>query len=70
MATPQSQLDSGVDIEKTVTNTHLQNTTVKDFAWRDITVTVKDKKTKESKVLLKGVNGVIKAGTAYPSDYL
>lgn len=52
-----------VDLEKRATDAHLQNTTVKNFAWQNITVTVKDHKTKQPKALLRGVNGIVKAGT-------
>ncbi|KFY34223.1 hypothetical protein V494_06956 [Pseudogymnoascus sp. VKM F-4513 (FW-928)] len=53
------------DLERRLTDAHLKNTTVKNFAWQDITVTVKDTKTKEPKALLQGVSGIVKAGM-YP----
>jgi hypothetical protein len=56
-----------VDIEKTAVNdTQLRNTTVKNFVWRDITVTVKDHATKKAKALLHGVTGLVKAGVVLP----
>lgn len=54
--------DLNIDIEERAGDGHLINTTVKSFAWRDITVTVKDHKTKQPKSLLWNVNGIVKAG--------
>lgn len=51
-----------VDVEKKGADKHFLNTTVKDFAWQNITVTVKDHKTKKPKDLLHRVNGIVKAG--------
>ena len=52
-----------VDVEqKAVDEAHLQNTTVHDFTWQGVTVTVKDRKTKQPKVILDGINGTVKAG--------
>jgi hypothetical protein len=50
------------DIEKTDVDAHLQNTTIKNFGWQDVTVTVKDHKTKQPKALLHGVSGIVQAG--------
>lgn len=58
-----SQDASTVDLEKSAADVHLQNTTVKSFAWQNITAIVKDHKTKKPKALLDGVNGIVKAGT-------
>jgi hypothetical protein len=53
-----------VDVEqKAVDETHLQNTTVHNFTWQGVTVTVKDRKTKKPKVILDGIDGTVKAGT-------
>ena len=61
--------NTNIDIEKRAgDNNHLQNTTVHEFVWQDITVTVKDHKTKQSRTLLEGVNGIVKAGIKYRSD--
>ncbi|KAL5344855.1 hypothetical protein ACLOAV_010252 [Pseudogymnoascus australis] len=57
-----SQDRFGVDVEKRGADVHLRNTTVKNFAWQNITVTVKDHKTKQPKDLLHGVNGIVRAG--------
>jgi hypothetical protein len=60
--TDSSQDAFGGDVEKKAVDVHLQNTTVSSFAWQDVTVTVKDHKTKQPKVILQNVNGIIKAG--------
>lgn len=53
----------GTDAEKTMADeAHLQNTTVRNYLWRDITVTVKDRETKQPLHLLENVNGVVEAG--------
>ncbi|SPO01649.1 related to ATP-binding cassette protein [Cephalotrichum gorgonifer] len=59
---PSSRDIFTADVEKTAGDVHLQNTTVNNFAWKNITVTVKDHKTKQPKALLNDVNGVLKAG--------
>jgi hypothetical protein len=52
-----------IDIEQnTVDGTQLMNNTVSSFTWKNITVTVKDHKTKEPKAILDGVNGIVEAG--------
>jgi len=57
----------GTDAEKTVADeAHLQNTTVRNYLWRDITVTVKDRETKQPLHLLENVNGVVEAGVFSP----
>ena len=54
-----------VDIEqKAGDDAHLLNTTVRNFIWQDVTVTVKDNKTGEPKAILDGVEGFVKAGNA------
>lgn len=55
------------DIEKgTVMDyAHLTNTSVHSFSWENVTVTVKDRKTKQPLEILTNINGVIEAGT-YP----
>lgn len=58
----QQQDTYSPDLERRPTDAHLRNTTVKNFAWQDITVTVKDTKTKQPKALLQGVSGIVNAG--------
>ncbi|KAG4032838.1 hypothetical protein MFRU_006g03010 [Monilinia fructicola] len=51
------------DVEKSaVDEMHLQNTTVRNFIWKDVAVTVKDNKTKEPKAILSDVSGAVEAG--------
>lgn len=58
-----AQQSQDVDVEKRAAdNVHMQNTTIKNFVWQNITVTVKDHKTKQPKALLHDVNGIVKAG--------
>lgn len=53
-----------IDIEqKVVDDTHLMNNTVRNYLWQGITVTVKDRKTKEPTNILENVNGIVRAGT-------
>jgi hypothetical protein len=41
----------------------LTNTAIRSFSWDDVTVTVKDRESKQPKDILSGVNGMVKAGT-------
>jgi ABC-type multidrug transport system ATPase subunit len=51
------------DIEKGSTDyAHLTNKTVHSFSWEDVTVTVKDRASKQPLDILSGVNGMIEAG--------
>jgi hypothetical protein len=62
---PSSNISSHVDIEKGtagVDYAHLTNSTVHGYSWEDVTVTVKDRGTKEPVDLLSGVNGLVEAG--------
>lgn len=52
-----------IDIEQSaVDDSHLMNDTAKNFAWKGVTVTVKDHKTKQPKAILDSVDGVVEAG--------
>ena len=42
--------------------THLDNTTVRSLSWRDVTVQVKDRKTKQPIYILSSSNGFVEAG--------
>lgn len=54
---------ASVDVEqKALDDSQLQNTTIKHFAWQDVTVTVKDRTSKDQKTILDRVSGVVKAG--------
>ncbi|RSL63673.1 hypothetical protein CEP53_004346 [Fusarium sp. AF-6] len=48
--------------ERSVAEKHLFNTTVKNLTWRGVTVTVKDRETKELKTIVDNVEGVVEAG--------
>ncbi|KAG0651330.1 abc transporter G family [Hyphodiscus hymeniophilus] len=51
------------DIElQSADDSPLMNHTVKSFLWKDITVTVKDHKTKQPKSILDGVDGLVEPG--------
>lgn len=53
-----------MDVEqKVVDEAYLRNTTVHNFTWQGVTVTVKDRKTKQPKVILDGIDGTVRAGT-------
>lgn len=52
-----------VDIEqKSLDDAHLQNNTVRNFLWHNVTVTVKDKETGHPKLILDNVDGMVEAG--------
>lgn len=62
-STVQRDTRFDVDIEqKPVDHAHMNNTTVHNFAWQKVTVTAKDRKTKQSKAILDGVDGFVEAG--------
>ncbi len=66
MSTANSSVE---DVEKGAAATdyaHLMNSTVHSFSWQDVTVTVKDRKTKEPLEILSGVNGIVEAGALCP----
>ncbi|KAM6526553.1 hypothetical protein FSOLCH5_002650 [Fusarium solani] len=48
--------------ERPVAEKHLLNTTVKNLTWRGVTVTVKDRETKEPKTIVENVEGIVEAG--------
>lgn len=45
-----------------VADAHLYNTTARNISWRGITVTVKDRETKQSKIIVDNVEGYVEAG--------
>ncbi|TAQ83965.1 hypothetical protein B7494_g7711 [Chlorociboria aeruginascens] len=54
---------SAVDIEqKASIASYLMNTTISSFAWKGVTVTVKDHKTKLPKAILENAEGIVRAG--------
>ncbi|KAM0346577.1 hypothetical protein ACHAPU_005289 [Fusarium lateritium] len=48
--------------QRPVVEKHLFNSTVKNFTWRGVTVTVKDRMTKEPKNIVDNVEGIVEAG--------
>ena len=55
--------DYSMDVEqRPVAEKHLLNNTVKNFTWRGVTVTVKDRETKEPKTIVDNVEGIVEAG--------
>jgi ABC-type multidrug transport system ATPase subunit len=58
-----SNAKSSEDIEKCSADyAHLTNETVYSFSWEDVTVTVKDRASKQPLDILAGVNGMVEAG--------
>ena len=54
------------DVEKGATEyAHLTNTTVHSFAWENVSVSVRDRATKQAVDILSGVDGVVEAGTLF-----
>jgi Fe-S cluster assembly scaffold protein SufB len=70
------------DVERVLTNitverqasamARLENTTVYNFGWQNVTVTIKDRATKQPKAILEKVNGFVNAGKTFqwPSNSL
>jgi hypothetical protein len=55
-----------MDLEQRPTSEkQLINTTVHNITWRGVTVTVTDRKTKQSKTLVDNIEGVVQAGSFY-----
>lgn len=51
------------DVEQhAIEGTHLFNTTAQNISWRGITVTVKDRETKQPKAIVDSVEGYVEAG--------
>ena len=52
-----------IDIEqKPLDDAHLMNNDVRTFVWRSVTVTVRDKASKQPKAILDNVDGIVEAG--------
>lgn len=54
---------SSADLEKNEANRFLMNDIVQDFSWSGLTVTVKDRQTKQARDLINDVSGSIQQGT-------
>lgn len=52
------------DVEKMIGGDYAQltNTNIRSFAWKGVTVTVKDRQSQQPKTILSDVNGIVKAG--------
>ena len=67
---PPSQYVSASDPESGFDgDAHLLNTTVRHFSWAGVTVTVKDRVTKELRNIVDDVEGTVEAGK-FPSNEL
>lgn len=54
---------SYLDVEQhTLAEAHLRNTTVRKISWRGVNVTVKDRETKQPKLIVDNVEGYVEAG--------
>jgi ATP-binding cassette, subfamily G (WHITE), member 2 len=57
---------SQVDVEQqAVAEAHLINRTVRNFSFKGVTVTVKDRETKQEKNIVDNVEGFVEAGTCF-----
>ncbi|PYH74738.1 putative ABC transporter [Aspergillus vadensis CBS 113365] len=56
-----SKLD-GSDLERNEAPSYFKNNTVNNFSWRDLTVTVKDRHTKQPRNLIDGISGSVQQG--------
>jgi hypothetical protein len=50
------------DIEKNADYAHLSNSSVRSYAWENVSVAVKDRQTKQQRTILHQCNGVVNAG--------
>lgn len=58
--------DVGKDLEEgSCSEDHLVNTTVKNITWAGVTVTVKDRETKQPRTIVDNVEGIVEAGMCY-----
>ena len=53
--------DAGVDAEN-AESAVFYNSTISEFSWRDVSLTVKDRKTKKPKPLIQNLNGEVHGG--------
>ncbi|WZH42773.1 P-loop containing nucleoside triphosphate hydrolase protein [Fusarium acuminatum] len=59
----RNDLDSSMDSEqRPVAEKHLLNSTINNITWRGVTVTVKDRETKQPKAIVDNVEGIVEAG--------
>jgi ABC-type multidrug transport system fused ATPase/permease subunit len=68
---PNRQDHFVADLELNPTDdTQLLNDTLQSLLWKDVSVTVKDHKTKEPNAILQSINGIVHAGMFLPSSLL
>jgi thiamine biosynthesis lipoprotein ApbE len=52
-----------VDVEqRALAEAHLMNSTVRNFTWKGVTVTVKDRESKQPKTIVDACEGIVEAG--------
>jgi hypothetical protein len=62
-ATSMKQHSDGADPEWGAADEHhLHNTTVKNITWTGVSVTVKDRETKQPRAIVDNVEGIVEAG--------
>ncbi|KAL4955224.1 P-loop containing nucleoside triphosphate hydrolase protein [Aspergillus filifer] len=54
--------DFNTDLERNDADQFLMNHSIRDFSWKDLTVTVKDRRTKQPRNLIDGLNGSVQQG--------
>lgn len=62
-----SAYKEGLDVEQhgaELAEAHLRNTTVRSISWRGVSVTVKDRETKQPKAIVDNVEGYVEAGSS------
>jgi hypothetical protein len=65
---PPLKASRTLDLEQNDSGHFLMNETVRNFSWQGLTVTVKDRETKESRDLLNDISGDVQHGV-YPCLY-
>ena len=58
--------DFNTDLERNDADQFLMNHSVRSFSWNDLTVTVKDRRTKQPRNLIEGLNGSVQQGALAP----
>lgn len=65
-----SKLD-GSDLERNESSSFFKNNTVNDFSWRNLTVTVKDRHTKQPRnLMMESAGQFSKVGGYFPELYV
>lgn len=54
--------EAGFDLESNGGSAHLVNDAVRHFSWKDLTVQIKDRKTKKTLPILEKAHGIVHAG--------